>query len=365
MSDQHDRVLITGVTGLLGGAIALELMTKTRSTLYCLVRPRKGRTADERLRAALESSAAAYGIDLSAVDISRCVAVEGDITDLSRVGVPGGVGEVWHIAASLAFEDSRADEIAEQNVNGTQNVVELAERLGASRFNYVSTAYVAGERRGTIHEERIPESWVSNNAYESTKVAAERFVLDSCFATVRVFRPSIVIGHSVTHGATTFTGLYGFVRGLQRARNLVRESLGDLLKYRPLRLLADGDTPVNFIPVDYVARAAVGISLSSNESNIYHLANSTPPTLANSWDTVTEVLEMRRPIFVSDTAEFTLIDSKVDEQMAFYRSYMNDEKHFDVTNSEAVLGKGALECELSPDEIAKYVAWYLDRVGAM
>lgn len=209
----------------------------------------------------------------------------------------------------------------------------------------------------------MPADAAVNNHYERTKIAAERLVLDADFATTRVFRPSIVIGHSETYGATTFTGLYGFVRGLQRARDTVRESLGDLLRYRPLRLLADGDTPVNFIPVDVVAHAAVGISTRSSASAIYHLANPTPPRLTDCWQGTTDVLRMQQPIFVSDRNEFTLIDEKVDERMTFYRSYMNDEKYFDTANVDAVLGAGALAYGLAAGEIGRYVDWYVQHVG--
>jgi thioester reductase-like protein len=356
-------VLLTGATGFLGGAIAIELLATTDVEILCLVRENTSTPAGARVEAALRASALMYGMEIADEQLRRCQPVVGDITE-PFAGVPSQaippLASVWHVAASLAFEDERADEISRHNVEGTQNVVDLARAAGCGEFNYVSTAYVAGRRRGLIAEENIPADAeeTANNHYERTKMQAERIVAGAGFKVTRIFRPSIVIGHSGTLQATTFSGLYGFVRSLQRARELVRLSLGDLLKYRPLRLLADGDTPVNFVPIDYVARAAVGISESGAEG-VFHLANSTPPRLADCWVSAVEVLGMVQPLFVTNTDEFTLIDQKVDDKMTFYRSYMVDEKYFSTSRVEEVLGDGAMACSLTPESMASYIGWYL------
>ncbi|MEV0358076.1 SDR family oxidoreductase [Nocardia sp. NPDC050697] len=363
MLTSSDTVLLTGVTGFVGGALAVELLCGTDAELVCLIRSRGAATSADRLRAALRASAAMYGIELTGEQLSRCRAVTGDITAPTGGVEPGelrGITEVWHAAASLAFEDVRADEITLHNEQGTANIVDLAHKADCGVFTYVSTAYVAGRRRGRVAETAVPEPPMPNNHYERTKIAAERIVAGAGFDTTRVFRPSIVIGHSRTRVATTFSGLYGFIQGLQRTRATVRRSLGDLLNFRPLRLLADGQTPVNFIPVDLVASAAVRIAARGAGSGIYHLANSTPPRLADCWDSATTALGMMRPIFVDDVGDFTLVDQKLDDQLDFYRPYLNDEKHFDVTNSEAVLGAGALSCPLSADEMSRYVEWFIE-----
>ncbi|MFC3965307.1 SDR family oxidoreductase [Nocardia jiangsuensis] len=363
MLTSSDTVLLTGVTGFVGGALAVELLRRSDAELVCLIRPRGAESSAARLRAALRASADMYDIELTGEQLSRCRAVTGDITAPTGGVEPGdlrGVTEIWHAAASLAFEEVRAEEITLHNEQGTANIVDLARKIDCAVFNYVSTAYVAGQRRGRVGETPVPESTTPNNHYERTKIAAERIVTGAGFDTARIFRPSIVIGHSRTRVATTFSGLYGFIHGLQRTRATVRRSLGDLLNFRPLRLLAAGETPVNFIPIDLVASAAVRIANHGAGSGIYHLANTTPPRLADCWDSATTTLGMVRPVFVDDTGDFTLVDQKLDEQLGFYRPYLNDEKHFDVSNSEAVLGVGALSCPLSADEMSRYVEWFVD-----
>lgn len=332
-----------------------------------MIRPAADRSAAQRLRTALEQAAEAFDTTLTEADFARCAAVSGDITQpgcgvtASAVDAAHDVTTVWHSAASLAFEADRADEIALHNVEGTRNVLRLAEELGATSFNHISTAYVAGSRRGSILEEPVPETVEPNNEYERTKIVAENLVLRAGFQTTRIFRPTIVIGHSGTRAATTFSGLYGFVRGIQRARDTVREQLGDLLKYRPLRLMANGDTPVNLIPVDVVAATAVAIASKSESSGIYHLANSRPALLSSMWKSAADTLAMKYPIFVDSPDEFTLIDEKVDGHMNFFRSYINDEKYFSVQNVEDILGKGVLAVDMPADEIGKYVEWFVNR----
>lgn len=357
-----DTVLLTGSTGFIGGAIALELLANSDADLVCLVRPGGEESVQSRLLDSLHAAAEVYGMPLTESQIARCHALPGDITMPSAgVDLAGltNISECWHAAASLAYKDEQAAEISLHNEHGTKNVVELARNLGCAAFNYVSTAYVAGNRRGIIPETAISETTIPNNHYERSKIASEGVVQDAGFATLRIFRPSIVIGHSQTYGAITFAGLYGFARRLKRARDIAHDALGDVLRHRPLRLLGSANTPINFIPIDYVARAAVKISTETNNSNVYHLANSCPPKLGDFLDALTDLLGMMSPLLVDNFAEFTIIDHKIDDQMEFYRSYMDDEKHFSVSNAEAILGANALRFPLNVDDMAKFADWYL------
>jgi len=357
-------VLLTGVTGFVGGAIAFELLVNTNSDLVCLVRPRANSSADERLIESLHAAADMYGTTLTDAQLARCRAVSGDMT-MPICGVePGeltGITECWHVAASLAFEDERAEEIALHNVQGTRNVVDLAGKAGCTVFNHVSTAYVAGSQRGAILETVVPESTVPNNQYERTKVAAESIVREAGFTTKRIFRPSIVIGHSETFKATTFTGLYGFAKVLHRTRDAAHIFIHDQLKVRPLRVRADGRTPLNTIPVDYVARVAVNIAAKSNASDIYHLTNDSPLGFSEWCDGIANVLGIRRPVLVKNREGFHPVDQEVDDQMAFYQPYISDEKYFDTSNVTAILGDGVLTCPLDADDVAHYVGWYIGR----
>jgi nucleoside-diphosphate-sugar epimerase len=359
--------LLTGATGFVGGAIALELIRQTDDPIVCVVRPgAKGRSPEERLRAALETACREYDEpDLLEPALARCSAVSGDL-ERPLCGVdPAGlseIGEVWHAAASLAFEDEYEEEIAAVNVGGTEAALALARTLGGPVFNHVSTAFVGGARGGLLREEVPPADAPSNNAYERTKLTAERMVVAADLPRVRIFRPAIVIGHSGTLAATAFTGLYGFVRNLRLLRMEVSEVLGDLLMHRPLRLVADGSSPINLVPIDMVARGAVGIALSDSTEQIFHLTNSTAPRLDDGLATIARQVGIAPPRYVASRDELTSIDARVDEKMRFYRSYVSQHLEFDRSNADAVLGAGSGDFFIDAEVVSRFIDWYLERL---
>ncbi len=361
------RYLITGATGFVGAALALELLARTDATLTCLVRP-YGATARERLAGALRTAAALYELDHLIPEIAaRCEAVPGDLTDdYCGLADIGPVDEVWHVAASLAFEQRHKQELLRSNVAGTANALALGRRAGARAFNHVSTAYVAGNSAGWIPAAPVTSTDQCNNWYEHSKVLGENLVLESDFPVARILRPTIVIGHSENFATTSFTGLYGFITGLRLARAEVRKHLGDMLVFRPLRIRANAQARINFLPIDRTVAAAVSISLagenggSGSGSGIYHLANLNQPTMGDCMRVLGASLAIKTPECVSDPDEFTLLDERVDRRLEFYRSYLSATKDFDVTETIKVAGESVLNYELPDDRLLKIVRWYLD-----
>lgn len=368
MPDATSTHTVTGATGFVGGALVLELLDKTDAEIVCPTRP-AGDTAqaEARLRAALGRSCALYGRHdlLSAVE-QRCRAVAFDLrapTLQSARKLPGDLGEIWHSAASLRFKDEHRQGIHDHNVEGTRAMLELAVRGRATFFNYISTAYVAGRRTDRIIEQPARDAGVAQNAYEESKIRGETLVGDCDRLPTRILRPSIVIGHSGTHAAISSSGLYSFILGVRRVRKeVVSRKLGDFLAHRPLRVRGDAAASVNLIPVDVVARNAVGISRSDSDACVFHLVNATPPPVQGVSMVVFSELGMTAPRWVEDKAEFTLIDEKLDEEprTEFFRSYLSSERVFDLSNTDAALGVGASEVPLHHAALRGYVRWYLD-----
>lgn len=328
--------LVTGATGFIGAALVLELLDQTSAEVACLVRPKHDPVrAHKRLTEALERAFLLYGrADLLPAIEERCRAVPFDLREEGeewRAQLPTGITEVWHSAASLRFKQEQRDKIIAQNVDGTRRMLELSTAIGASVFNYVSTAYVAGKRSGLVLEEPARDPDVAHNAYEESKIRAEMLVDDWDGLRTRIMRPSIVVGHTETQAAISNTGLYGFILGIQRARKDVEGlKLGSFLAHRQIRLRGDGEAPINLIPVDVVARNAVAISCSAGEAEVFHLANATPPTAAEVGRVVFTTLGMAEPRWVSDDDEFTLIDERLDEQPRtdFFRTYLSRDRVF-------------------------------------
>ncbi|GAA1927079.1 SDR family oxidoreductase [Streptantibioticus ferralitis] len=358
--------LLTGATGFVGGAIALELLDRTEDDIYALVRGEDEQAAGERLRHALIGMAEGYGRpDLVTSIHTRARAIRGDITvdgcGASLVGIPR-VDEVWHCAASLRYEEKHREEIEAQNVDGTRNVLRLARRLEAQTFNQVSTAYVAGSARGWVAEGPVVDPQVANNAYERSKIGAEELVREAAGEMrIRILRPSIVIGHSLTHHAVNWSGLYGFARAVLRFRRNSERKLGTFLTHARVRLLAEPDAAINALPIDYVARNAVTIGLSKSPETYFHLVNACPPSARDIGQVVTRLVGLREPLWVADREGFTAIDEALDSGMGFYRSYMNYGKLFDLAHTYDVCGSAASYVPMGHNELTDYFLHFLRR----
>ena len=82
----------------------------------------------------------------------------------------------------------------------------------------VSTAYVAGDRTGSVYEHELVVGQGFKNHYESTKFQAELWVrqrMDEIPTTV--YRPAIVVGDSQNGETEKFDGPYYVLRTISRA----------------------------------------------------------------------------------------------------------------------------------------------------
>jgi nucleoside-diphosphate-sugar epimerase len=356
--------LITGATGFIGAALALELLScNPDCRIVCVVRDSARAGTSDRLHGVLTTAAGLYGSRTSAGQLLvRVRAVAGDVTQhccgISAREV-GRVDELWHCAASLDYREARSEEIMRQNVTGTEHVRELLQAVGADTLNYFSTAYVAGSRTGEITEEPALDRSVANNAYERSKIAAEQLVARAG-VTVRIMRPSIVIGHSVTSATTGSNGVYSFIDDLARLKAEVHKRLGDFLKHRAIRARAHPRAELNLVPVDVVARTAVALSAASAPSAVYHLTNATPPTIDDIVRVVCQELGVRAFELGASLQDFPTIDQQfdADRRMAFLRSYVNAQRSFDQSNVRRVLGAPAC-AYIPPERWRAYVRWYL------
>jgi thioester reductase-like protein len=234
-------ILLTGATGFVGMAVLARLMAAGHE-VHCLIRAADDAEAGSRLRAVLQR--------VQAPSTGRAVAIAGDLT-APRLGlgdrhdeVAARVGTVIHSAASVSF-DLPIEEARAINVEGTKRVLDFAAAVPQlRRVAYVSTAYVAGDRRGTVYEDDR-ESGTFRNSYERSKHEAEAVVRGSDLPWT-IARPSIVVGESTTGWTASFNVLYGPLRAFAAGAFPV--------------LPARRRSPVDVVPVDYVADGVAALA---------------------------------------------------------------------------------------------------------
>lgn len=362
--------VITGATGLIGAALVLALAEQraepdgdTADTFVCLVRPGRQPPTD-RLHQVLRHAATAYATPPTALAaaLRRSHAVPADLTtDLSRtvLPMPGRSGQVeyWHNAARMLFHEHGRRPSFATNVAGTRRVLDLARRSGATVFNYVSTAYVAGHAQGTVREEAVVVP-LPRNPYERSKIAAERLARAAAASgdfAVRLLRPGVVVGDSATlrypgasNGAYTLQQL---IAAYYRGQSTHPRSA------EPRRIRAHADEPFNLVPIDHVVRQAVALSdRGDTATGVFHLTNPTPPTtgdllralVANAGGPEPLLVPTEVPTDALADEEFTWRDRQLEAALGVYVPYLNNPQHFDRTRVEAALD-GAAEFAWSPD----------------
>jgi fatty acyl-CoA reductase len=165
------RVAVTGATGFLGTALVERLL---RSVPDCevvlLVRPGRQRSAADRARREIfrndcfDRMRSEFGERFDA-EIERRVRVVGGDVAVDGLGLDdedrrlfASADVVAHSAAAVSF-DSPLDTAVEVNLLGPVRVAEvLREEGSAAHLIAVSTAYVAGLRRGDAPERLLPDT---------------------------------------------------------------------------------------------------------------------------------------------------------------------------------------------------------------
>jgi thioester reductase-like protein len=235
--------LITGFPGFIGRRLAARLLADDpKLAIAALVEPRM---VEHAQRAAAELDGAR--IEVIAGDIGeRDLGLREDYERLRA-----DVRRVFHLAAiyDLAVPLQVAQRV---NVEGTGNVVDFC--LGAKRLErlvYVSTAYVAGIRTGTVYEHELALGQRFKNHYESTKFQAEvwvRAAIDRLSTTI--LRPAIVVGDSTTGETQKFDGPYFILRTISTAARA-----GQVIPN-----FGRSEAPFNVVPVDYVVDAMAAVA---------------------------------------------------------------------------------------------------------
>ena len=140
-----NHVLLTGVTGFVGEALLQRLLSEVpEARITVLVRPRGSTSAEDRVAVLLKKPI------FEGCDADRVGVLGGDIADVPAL--PDDIDAVVHCAGDVSFNPP-VNEAFTTNVVGTRGLLARIREIGDHvHYVHVSTAYVAGRRRGNIPE---------------------------------------------------------------------------------------------------------------------------------------------------------------------------------------------------------------------
>ncbi|TSE02156.1 NAD-dependent epimerase/dehydratase family protein [Skermania sp. ID1734] len=250
--------LVTGATGFIGRFLVPELLRRGED-VHVLVR-----AGSERK---LANRAAQWGspelVHPVVGDLAQpALGIDREWIDEHR----GRIDRMFHLAA--IYDMTASDEDNERlNNGGTRNAVEVANRLEVGSLHHTSSVAAAGLYEGVFTEDMFDEGQELPSPYHRTKFESERIVRRECARPWRVYRPSIVVGHSKTGEMDKIDGPYYFFRALRAA--------GRIPNRIPLLVPDLGET--NVVPVDYVAKAMDQIAhVPDLDGCAFHLVNPEP-----------------------------------------------------------------------------------------
>ena len=327
------RVLVTGVTGFLGGRIAARLAGDGH-VVSGLVRVRK-RWADRE---------------------EKIEAVEGDVLDAAAVRrAVSGCDAVVHCAVMVKPWAKDRGTFDRVNVGGLRHVLDAA-RAADARVVYTSSFIALGPTDGATFDEDTPRAaGQPHNDYERTKLAADRVARDAAaegFPIVRLY-PGVAYGP----GAIT--------AGNHVVTNLIRHARGKVPG-----LLGAGDRRMSFAYVDDIASGFAAALERAKDGSAYILGgdNKTLVDLFAAFEAETGIAppKMKIPYALARfagrlerwRAELFGVEPEVTDEIV--RIYAH-EWAYSSARAEAELGYAITPLR---DGIAKTVAW-LREYGAL
>lgn len=253
-----NAIVVTGASGFLGKQLVLELCTsRPDAEVWAFVRApsqpgfrewlTKHRVRTDRL-----------------VVVDADVTVEGCGLDDDQVALlRGREVDVYHCAAHYELDDDDPELNWSINVEGTDQVLRLAESFGAASLHHASTVAVAGEYRGMWTEDHFLEAQAWRSSYGRTKHRAEQLVRESAIPTRTISRFGVLVGDEATGCYFKSDGIYSF---FEMVRRLVDAVPGGV----PLPSLGWGSVPL--APVDHAAATMVALAGSAAPGcSVFHV----------------------------------------------------------------------------------------------
>jgi long-chain acyl-CoA synthetase len=198
------KIYITGINGFIGSQLAYSLLRSHPETKVIGIY----HASDQKLAEAKHQKLLEHWHKfLPPIDGSNFTCIAWSEFEPGPADHEGFV--VINAAASTNFDDP----IEFARTANLATTLELLNKVRVSgkiaRFVHISTAFVSACHKGEVNEEQVPLGF--NNTYEQTKYESELAVMHSGLPYT-IFRPSIVIGDSLTGYSKHFRVFYSMFR---------------------------------------------------------------------------------------------------------------------------------------------------------
>ncbi len=352
------QILITGVTGFVGSALAANFLARGARVLAV------SRNDPDGMRTinAVVAAAQGFGLDIRGALANHLDVVNVDFAHLEDTlddARLAGVTEAWHVAAEMSYSSRKLSQSFATNVGNTSRLYETLNRKAPAcrRFYYVSTAYVAGMEGGIVKEELHANSHLINT-YQTTKWSAEHslhLLFHRHGLPVTLFRPSIVVGHSRTGWALrNGFGFYMFPCAMAAAAQAgLKELAVDLV----------ADSHLDCIGIDQLAADACTLTLRQQQGRdfeVFHCAGGNGPRLEEVVRMWGEVAGLRA-VLGTPTSDLEL---KFDRAVEPNRPFANQTWQFDRSRLDAATERSAPLAPLSLEALRRMCVWYADDAAA-
>lgn len=364
--------LITGGSGVVGGAIVGKLLEQPDTVLTLLLRASSQHALEEKRAAIL----AFLEIDAESSRAARVRACRGDVT-CSSFGLPDPeyqrltreVTHLIHAAGNVKLNTTLAEARRDAVVSAERVAafVKAARRAGPfQKAEILSTVGVAGRRRGLLPEKLLHERRAFRNSYEQAKAECEQYLERALFphAPATIHRLSMVVGDS----------LGGRIRSFQVFYYLCEFLAGRLTGGAVPRLAS---FCVDLVPVDFVAALiAWSAGTTATAGHVLHACSGPARSLPleeltalcrAQFSSVPELPPLRRlpvAVFRCRLAWLRFRDRAVRRRTAVVPhilEYVKEPQSFDCRRTHALAREAGISLPESEKFMPQVLRYYLER----
>ncbi|MCP4178799.1 MAG: NAD-dependent epimerase/dehydratase family protein, partial [bacterium] len=333
------RILMSGITGLVGSAFATELLWRDKNThIIALARGQGNKNAEIRVEEAIKEQCEFDGRpEFAPKALERIEVLKRNISShipSKSIENLKDIDSIFHCAADVNLGKDPFGKTYINNYQGTKNMLKTAQKLGVKNFHMVSTAYVAGKAEGIVYEDGLVPNIGFNNAYEKSKYNSETLVRESGL-TYSIYRPSIVVGRikdGKIRKPLAFYRILEFLAKLKKQQCAKLNLPPNAQLEMDLRLVTKKSDKIYFVPIDYVQKAITELYMREPKNKTYHITGRGPGSVNDIEIVIKKALKIDGLSVVEKVDKQTIKEKLIHKFLGDLLPYFASEITFDIQN---------------------------------